>query len=105
MLLTEIKNSICRGDTNIVLWIGRSYYGGQRLGAVVDGSTSPRDGGMAGGVSSLWVSGLEEQHNTIYILILILDETTVVIVLTSSIDYDSGIVRYRYATIKFNEEI
>jgi hypothetical protein len=45
MLLTEIKNSICRGDTNIVLWIGRSYYGGQRLGAVVDGSTSPRDGG------------------------------------------------------------
>ena len=68
MLLTEIKNSICRGDTNIVLQ--RSYYGGQRLGAVVDGSTSPRDGGMAGGVSSLWVSGQEEQHNTIYILIL-----------------------------------
>jgi hypothetical protein len=26
--------------------------------------------GMAGGVSSLWVSGQEEQHNTIYILIL-----------------------------------
>ena len=63
MLLTEIKNSICRGDTNIVLQ--RSYYGGQRLGAVVDGSTSPRDGGMAGWREGCLLFGFLDRRNNI----------------------------------------